>query len=113
MSEETIEIDLSSLTWGELEEIEKMTSGPAATAMLRGDVWPSVLVALTFVVKRRDNPKLLLEEIRRLPLSIDVNVKTGKEDELDPTSEVSNNGDSPGSLSSVASTGSDLPSFEG
>ena len=112
MSEETIEIDLSSLTWGELEEIEKMTSGPAATAMLRGDVWPSVLVALTFVVKRRDNPKLMVEEIRRLPLSIEVNVKTGKE-EADPTTDVSNNGDSPGSPSSVASTVSDLPSFEG
>ncbi len=112
MSEEKITVDLSRMTFGELEELERMTSGPAARAFLEGDVWPSALVALVYIVKRRDDPKVLLEEIRGLPISIEVEVITGKED-VDPTNAIAGNGSSPAVQPSAVSTGSGLPSFEG
>lgn len=124
MTEEKIVVDMDSLTWGELEEIEKMVGGPTTLAMLGGQVFPSAVVALVYVVKRRDNPQLLLEEVRRLPIAADIDIRTGKEEvdpetgkEVDPTSatvsSVDGNGDSPPTPSSAASTGSVLPSFEG
>ena len=89
-----------------------MTSGETARALLEGTVYPSALVALAFVVLRRDNPTILLEEVRRLPITTEVEVRTGKE-EADPTTAIESNGDSPASPLSAVSTASDLPSFEG
>jgi len=119
VSEEQLVIDLDSLTWGELEEIEGMVGGPATLSMLGGQVFPSALVALVFVVKRRDNPQLLIEEVRRMPTSAPIDIRVGKQDDgkenegVDPTTAVASNGDTPSTPSSVASTGSVLPSFEG
>ena len=104
-------IDLSTLTWGELEEVEKMSSGEAAKALLAGDVWPSCLVALAFVVLRRDNPMLLIEEGRRIPISADIEVIDGAP--VDPTKASEGNGSSPTSPPSATSTASGLPSFDG
>ena len=119
MTEEQLVIDLDSLTWGELEEIEKMIGGPATLAMLGGQVFPSAVVAVVFIVKRRDNPQLLIEEIRRIPTTAPIDIRFGKQDDgkedegVDPTTTVASNGDSPSTPSSVASTGSGLPSFDG
>ena len=116
MTEEQLVIDLDSLTWGELEEIEGMIGGPATLSMLGGQVFPSAVVAVVFIVKRRDNPQLLIEEIRRIPTSAPIDIRIGKgedDEEVDPTNAAAGNGDSPPTPSSVASTGSVPPRSDG
>lgn len=66
MDDDTIVLDMEALTLGELETIEEVAGGDAAKAMMAGQVSAKALIAVAYVVKRRDHPEFTLEDAKAL-----------------------------------------------
>lgn len=58
-------LDLSSLTWGELRELRRLTG----KSIVSGDpLDEDVVVHLLWLVRRRDEPDVTLEDIEAMPI---------------------------------------------
>lgn len=66
MDDETIVLDLDRMTLGELEAIEEVAGADAVVAMMAGRMTAKALIAVAYVVKRRDDPAFTLEDARAL-----------------------------------------------
>lgn len=66
MDDETIVLDLDAMTLGELEAIEEVAGADAVKAMMAGQMTAKALIAVAYVVKRRDQPEFTLEDARAL-----------------------------------------------
>lgn len=66
MDDDTIELDLDRMTLGELDTIAEVAGTEAAKAMMAGEMSPKALIAVAYVVKRRDNPEFTIEDARAL-----------------------------------------------
>lgn len=75
---EELVIDLSALTWGELEEIEKHAGPEAASNLMEGKVLPSATVVLLWIIQRRKDPSFTLDDARRLPITTPLRVENGE-----------------------------------
>lgn len=60
-------VDPDDLTLGEIEDIEKAAGQPFAK-MMEGGFTASALVAVVYVVMRRDDPSFTIDDARRLKL---------------------------------------------
>lgn len=78
MPDQTLSIDLESLTIAEIEEVEDIIDGPIDEAMQPGQRKGKVLRALGFIIKRRDDPNFTLEDAGKLVLKL-------ADQPLDPT----------------------------
>jgi hypothetical protein len=75
---EELVIDLSELTWGELEEIEKHAGVEAALNLMDGKVQPSATVVLLWIIQRRKEASFTLEDARRLPINTPLRVENAE-----------------------------------
>lgn len=66
MDDDTITLDLDAMTLGELEAIEDVAGAEAVKAMMAGQMTAKALIAVAYVVKRRDQPEFTLEDARAL-----------------------------------------------
>lgn len=66
MDDDTIVLDLDRMTLGELEAIEEVAGTDAVVAMMAGRMTAKALIAVAYVVKRRDDPAFTLEDARAL-----------------------------------------------
>lgn len=66
MDDDTITLDLEAMTLGELEAIEEIAGADAVKAMMAGQMSAKALVAVAYVVKRRDHPEFTLEDAKAL-----------------------------------------------
>lgn len=69
MDDDTIVLDLDRMTLGELETIAEVAGADAARAMMAGEMSPKALIAVAYVVKRRDNPEFTIEDARALKVT--------------------------------------------
>jgi len=61
-------IDITTLTLGDLEEVESVVGGDVLREIGRGTPSPKTLTALVWVVKRREDPAYTLDDARTIPL---------------------------------------------
>lgn len=66
---EDIVIDLDTLTIGELEEGERIAGESFRMALEGKGTSMAALVALLFIVKRKVDPAVTLQDVRNMPLS--------------------------------------------
>lgn len=66
MDDDQIVLDLDAMTLGELETIEEVAGAGAAKAMMAGQMSAKALIAVAYVVKRRDNPEFTVEDAKAL-----------------------------------------------
>lgn len=66
MDDDTIVFDLDSMTLGELDAIEDIIGTDAAEALMAGRVSAKALIAVAYVVKRRDHPEFTIEDAKAL-----------------------------------------------
>lgn len=64
MDDDTIVLDLPSMTLGELEVVEEIAGLDGVQSMMFGPMTPKALIAAAYVVKRRDHPDFTLEDAR-------------------------------------------------
>lgn len=64
--DDTIVLDLDSMTLGELEAIEDVAGAEAAKGMMAGQMTAKALIAVAYVVRRRDDPEFTLDQARAL-----------------------------------------------
>ena len=73
-----VQIDLDDLTLGEMEEVEQIVGVPFGEAFEDTTLSAKALLALVYVVKRRENPNFTLDQARNFRLS-DLQVSMGGE----------------------------------
>lgn len=66
MDDDTIVLDMDAMTLGELEQIEEIAGADAVKAMMGGQMRAKALIAVAYVVKRRDNPEFTLEDAKAM-----------------------------------------------
>lgn len=66
MDDDTIVLDMDAMTLGELETIEEIAGTDAAKAMMSGQMSARALIAVAYVVKRRDHPEFTIEDAKAL-----------------------------------------------
>jgi len=71
---EMVVIDVNTLTWGELEQIEDLTGRNVTGELGRGQPSAKTMTALIWVVKRRTDPNFTMDDARALTVT-GVNVK--------------------------------------
>lgn len=64
-----IALDLEAMTLGELETIEEVAGPEAAKAMMTGQMSAKALLAVAYVVRRRDDPAFTIEDARSLKIT--------------------------------------------
>lgn len=64
--QETIELDFDKLTLGEFEEIEDIAGYEAVQKLMSGVVTAKSLVAVAYVIKRRNNPSFTMDDAKKL-----------------------------------------------
>ena len=64
--DEVVEIDANSLTIGELEQIEEITGRNVSHELGRGEPSAKTLLALVYVFKKRTDPTISLDDVRKL-----------------------------------------------
>lgn len=69
MADETIVLNLDDMELGELEQIEEIAGPEASQLMMAGRMTAKALIAVAFVVKRRDNPDFTLEDARAIKVT--------------------------------------------
>ncbi len=69
MDDETIVLDLDRMTLGELELIEEVAGADAAQLMMSGRMTAKALIAVAYVVKRRDDPAFTLEDAKAMKVA--------------------------------------------
>jgi len=81
-------IDLDTLTLGDLEEGERIAGdGFRAALEQSGSPTMAALVALVYIVRRRAEPNVTLEDIRNMPITMIGNVRVkGAGAHANPTS---------------------------
>jgi len=77
--EELILVDPDDLTLGEVEDFEQ-ASGTSIANVLAGEVSARALIALVWVMKRRDNPAFTMDDARKIRFG-----QFGKTTAPDPT----------------------------
>lgn len=70
MTTPAINIDPEDLTLDEVEEVEDLIGGDVTEAFAKGQPKAKAIKALVFVLMRRDNPAITMEEVGKLKLSI-------------------------------------------
>lgn len=63
---ETIELDLDRMTLGELEAIEEIAGTEGFQRLMEGQTSAKVLIAVAYIVKRRDNPAFTMDDARSI-----------------------------------------------
>lgn len=99
MAADEIVIRLDELTWGELEELEKLAGSEATDSLMAGNVRPSAMVPLIWITLRRKDPAVTLEDVRSMRMLTPLRVEG---EPVDPTV----NGASKDSPLSATSSGS-------
>lgn len=67
MDDDTVELDIEKMTLGEIETIEEIAGADAVAGLMSGGrMTAKVLIAVTYVVKRRDNPAFTLDDARAM-----------------------------------------------
>lgn len=66
---ETIRFDIDKMTLGELEQIEEIAGLDAVQRLQSGQMTAKTLLAVAFIVKRRTDPQVTLEEVRSIPVT--------------------------------------------
>lgn len=64
----SLTIDIEGLTLGEIEEFEE-ASGSSISAVAKGEGTAKAIVALVWVVKKRENPEFTMDDARAMKLS--------------------------------------------
>jgi hypothetical protein len=70
-----IVINLGELTWGELEEVERLAGPEATDSLMAGNVRPSAMVPLMWIVMRRSDPALAIDAVRAMPMTTPIRVE--------------------------------------
>lgn len=70
MDNDTLDLDLGSLTIDEIETIEEIIDGPFDEAFKPGAKKGRTLRALAYTVKRRTDPDITLEDVGRLKIQM-------------------------------------------
>lgn len=78
MADETIEFDLENLTTGELVDLEEIAGIDHVQMLMKGQATAKALMAIAYLMKRRDDPSFTLEQARQLKLS---SIKARPEDD--------------------------------
>jgi len=79
-ADDVLSLDIKRLTLDELEMIEDIIDGPLDALAKPGAKKAKMLKAMAFVVKRRTNPDITLEDVGRLAIEFKGNAETA-----DPT----------------------------
>ena len=66
MDDDAVVLDLDSMTLGELEVIEEVAGPEAVMLLMAKQMTTKALIAVAYVVKRRDNPEFTLEDAKAL-----------------------------------------------
>jgi hypothetical protein len=66
VDDDTIILDMDAMTLGELEAIEEVAGAEALMAMMAGRMTAKALIAVAYVVKRRDHPEFTVEDAKAL-----------------------------------------------
>lgn len=66
---EVIQFDVNSLTLGEVETMEEIVGRDVMRELGQGTPSVKTLLALVYVVKRRDNPEFTLDDARKLKVA--------------------------------------------
>lgn len=69
MADETIEFNLEDLTMGELVELEEVAGLEHVQMLMKGQASAKALLAIAYLMKRRDDPNFTVEDARELKLS--------------------------------------------
>jgi hypothetical protein len=72
---EDVVIRLDELTWGELEELERLAGPEATEALMAGNVRPSAMVPLMWITMRRADPAVTIEAVRLMPITTPIRVE--------------------------------------
>lgn len=64
--DETIELDLESMTLGELEDMETLAGEAAFKNLLAGTTSARALLAVAVVIKRRTEPDFSMDDARNI-----------------------------------------------
>jgi hypothetical protein len=66
VDDDQIVLDLDAMTLGELEAIEDVAGADAVKPLMAGQMSAKALIAVAYVVKRRDHPEFTLEDAKAL-----------------------------------------------
>lgn len=66
---EVLEFDVNELTFGEIETIEEIVGGDALRQLGRGTPSVKTLIAAVYVIKRRSDPDVTLDDVRQMNVS--------------------------------------------
>lgn len=69
MDDDTIVLDMDAMTLGELDEIEDVAGVEAVKSMMAGHMTAKALIAVAYVVRRRDDPDFTLEAAKALKVT--------------------------------------------
>lgn len=69
MDDETIVLDLEAMDLGEMAMIEEVAGPEAAQLMMAGRMTAKAILAVVYVIKRRDNPAFTLEDAKAIKVS--------------------------------------------
>jgi hypothetical protein len=63
---EVLEFDVNELTLGEIETIEEIVGHDVLRELGRGTPGAKTLVAVVYIIKKRSDPDVTLDDVRRL-----------------------------------------------
>jgi hypothetical protein len=63
---EVLEFDVNELTLGEIETIEEIVGRDVLRELGRGTPGAKTLIAVVYVIKRRSDPDITLDDVRRM-----------------------------------------------
>jgi hypothetical protein len=69
MNDDMIVLNLDDIELGELETIEDVAGAEAVEAMMAGRMTAKAVVAVAYVVKRRENPAFTIEDARKIKVN--------------------------------------------
>lgn len=64
--DEVLEFDVNALTLGEIETIEEIVGRDVLRELGRGTPGAKTLIAVVYVIKRRSDPDVTLDDIRQM-----------------------------------------------
>jgi hypothetical protein len=67
--DETIVLNIDDMDLGELDDIEEIAGPEASALMMSGRMTAKALIAVAYVVKRRDNPSFTIEDARKIKVT--------------------------------------------
>lgn len=67
--DDEIVLDLDEMTFGEMAMIEEVAGVEAVERMMAGRMTAKALIAVVYVVKRRDNPAFTIEDAKAIKVT--------------------------------------------